>query len=92
MRFLTEDFLCLFSNKEFLLCELYEITESIGEYGVKHLGEGISKCVTLTSLHLNFNNNRIGENGAKYLGEGISKCGHLTCLNLNLFGTIFGED
>jgi len=52
--------------------------------GAKYLGEGIAKCVTLTSLNLNFRNNNIGDNGAKYLGEGIAKCVTLTCLNLDL--------
>jgi len=56
----------------------------IGENGAKYLGEGIAKCVTLTSLNLNLENNVIGENGAKYLGEGIAKCVTLTSLNLNL--------
>ena len=48
------------------------------------LGEGIAKCVTLTSLKLKLIANKIDENGAKYLGEGISKCVTLTFLNLNL--------
>jgi len=52
--------------------------------GAKYLGEGIAKCVTLTSLNLNFRNNNIGDNGAKYLGEGIAKCVTLTSLNLYL--------
>jgi len=30
-----------------------------------HLGEGIVKCVTLTSLNLDLWKNSIGENGAK---------------------------
>jgi len=45
---------------------------SIGEKGATYFGEGISKCVILTSLNLNLSYNRIGENGVKYLGEGIS--------------------
>jgi len=49
-----------------------------------HLGEGIAKCVTLTSLNLNLYNNSIEDNGAKHLGEGIAKCANLTSLNLNL--------
>jgi len=58
---------------------------NIGENGAKFLGEGVSKCVTLTSLILILNvNNNIGDNGAKYLGEGISKCVTLTSLKLDL--------
>jgi len=48
------------------------------------LGEGIAKCITLTSLNLNLYNNSIEGNGAKHLGEGIVKCVTLTSLNLNL--------
>ena len=55
-----------------------------GENGVKYLGEGISKCVTLTSLDLYLIGNSIGDNDAKYLGEGISKCVTLTSLHLVL--------
>ena len=57
---------------------------SIGENGANYLGEGISKCVTLTSLKLNLRENSIGERGAQYLGEGISKCVILTSLNLDI--------
>ena len=31
--------------------------------GVKYLGEGISKCVTLNSLNLDLSINYIGDNG-----------------------------
>ena len=58
--------------------------KKIGDNETKNLGEGISKCVTLTSLNLNLNYNSIRDNGAKYLGEGISKCITLTSFNLNL--------
>ena len=54
----------------------------IGDSGAKYLGEGIAKCVTLTSLNLYLHDNRIGDNGAKYLGEGIVRCDTLTSLNL----------
>ena len=54
----------------------------IGDSGAKYLGEGIAKCVTLTSLDLDLSDNSIGENGAKHLGEGIAKCVTLTSLNL----------
>ena len=60
------------------------MSNDIGENGAQYLGEGISKCVTLTSLDLNLWENSIGEKGAKNLGEGISKCVALTSLNLNL--------
>ena len=54
----------------------------IGENGAKYLGEGIAKCVTLTSLDLNLDCNGICDYGAKYLGEGIAKCSNLTSLNI----------
>ena len=54
----------------------------IGNNGAKDLGEGISKCVILSTLKLNLLKNKIGESGGKYLGEGISKCGTLTSLDL----------
>jgi len=37
----------------------------IGDNGAKYLGEGIAKCVTLTSLKLNLKGNSIGNIGAK---------------------------
>jgi len=48
------------------------------------LGEGIAKCVTLTSVNLDLRHNWIVESGAKYLGEEIAKCVTLTYLNLDL--------
>jgi len=56
----------------------------MGEYGAKCLGEGIAKCVTLTTLNLYLYDNSIGDNGVNHLGEGISKCAALTSLNLAL--------
>jgi len=52
--------------------------------GAKLLVEGITRCVTLTSLCLELFENGLGENGAKYLGEGISRCATLTSLHLEL--------
>jgi len=49
-----------------------------------HLGEGISKCVTLTSLNLYISENSFSGKSEKYLGKGISKCVALTSLKLNL--------
>jgi len=40
--------------------------------GIKYLGKGIAKCVSLTSLNLNLNSNCIDDSGAKQLGEGIA--------------------
>jgi len=37
----------------------------IGENSTKKLGEGIAKCVTLTSLTLDLSYDSISENGAK---------------------------
>ena len=54
------------------------------ENGAKYIGEGIAKCVTLTSLNLNLKDYCVGENGAKYLGEQIAKCITLTSLELVL--------
>ena len=61
-----------------------KIANQIDDNGAKCLGEGIAKCVTLTSLKLLLSNNRIGLSGAKYLGEGIARCVTLTSLNLSL--------
>jgi len=52
--------------------------------GAKQLGEGIARCVTLTSLKLNLINDDIGLEGAKYLGEEIARCVTLTFLDLSL--------
>jgi len=49
-----------------------------------HLGEGISKRVTLIALNLKLKDNKIGVNGAKYLAEGFAKCGSLISLSLYL--------
>ena len=54
----------------------------MSDNGAKYLGEGISKCVTLTSLDINLKSNNIGVNGSTYLGKGISKCGTLTTLKI----------
>jgi len=57
-----------------------------------YLGEEISKCATLTTLHLILSSNTFGENGAKYLGEGISKCLTLKFLNLILNSNDINEN
>ena len=44
---------------------------NIGVKGAKHLGKGISNCISLTSLELHLFDNRIFEDGANYLVEGI---------------------
>ena len=54
----------------------------IGESGAKYLGEGIAKCVSLTSLNLDLSCNSINDNSVKYLGEGIGKCVTITSLHL----------
>jgi len=63
----------------------------IDEKYAKYLGEGIAKCITLTSLILNLDGNSIDDNCAKYLGEGIAKCATLTSLILTLSGNLIGE-
>ena len=62
------------------------------ENDAKFLGEGIAKCVTLTSLKLILINNNIGENGAKCIIEGIGKCVTLTSLHLILINNSIGEN
>ena len=56
------------------------------------LGEGIAKCVTLTSLDLDLSDNSIGKIGAKYLGEGIAKCVTLSSLKLDLTENRIGDN
>ena len=58
--------------------ELGLFRTNIGVNGAKLLGEGLSKCVSLSSLNLNVGNNKIGDNGAKYLVEGLHKFNNLT--------------
>jgi len=45
--------------------------------GAKYLGEGIAKCVTLTSLNLDLRWTRIGENGNRILRELVIKAKRL---------------
>ena len=45
----------------------------IREYGAKYLGEGIARCVPLTSLNINLEGNSIGGNGNRILEQLVIK-------------------
>ncbi len=56
----------------------------MGADGAGKLSEGVSKLLNLTSLSLNFCNNKIGADGTGKLSECFSKLLNLTSLNLDL--------
>ena len=64
----------------------------MGDNGAKYLGEGIERCVNLTSLNLNLKDNSFGDKGAKFFGEGIARNVTLTSLNLNLESNSIGHN
>ncbi|EWS76830.1 hypothetical protein TTHERM_002653312 (macronuclear) [Tetrahymena thermophila SB210] len=48
------------------------------------LGSGLAKCINLSNLTLDLDDNQIGDEGASGLGSGLAKCINLSNLTLDL--------